>query len=89
MSTVNSFSQSVSQPPVKFQAVFSNDGMADYGLSIRDTTNLTIANLTFFACNVDAQSILKETYIDHLTFDTVDMLFAASSHRMLRGSGGL
>lgn len=49
----------------------------DYGITIRNTTGLKVANLTMFASNVDAQSIKKVSYINHITFESVEMLFGA------------
>ena len=56
----------------------------DYGLTIRDATGITMANITMFATNVDAQSESKKTFIDNIRFENVDILFGASSHRMLQ-----
>jgi len=56
----------------------------DYGLTIRNTTGLTVANMTFFACNVDAVSVIRQTNIDEITLENINMLFGASSHRMLK-----
>ena len=58
----------------------------DYGLIIRNTTGLTVSNITFFAANIDGRSEVRTTYIDHITLENVQMYFGASSHRMLKSS---
>ena len=60
----------------------------DYGLTIINTTGLTVANLTFLAATVDGHSEDHGPYIDEICLDSVDFLFQSSSHRML-GSDSL
>ena len=60
----------------------------DYGLTITNTTGLTVANLTFLAATVDGHSEDRGPYIDEIRLDSVDFLFQSSSHRML-GSDSL
>ena len=60
----------------------------DYGLTITNTTGLTVANLTFLAATVDSHSEDHGPYIDEICLDSVDFLFQSSSHRML-GSDSL
>ena len=48
----------------------------DYGLTIDNTKHLTIANISFFASNIDA-SIGNEA----ITFDSLLFKFPSSSHR--------
>lgn len=60
----------------------------DYGLTITNTTGLTVANLTFLAATVDGHSEDRGPYIDEISLDSVDFLFQSSSHRML-GSDSL
>ena len=61
----------------------------DYGLIVRDSIGLTVANMSFFAANVDARSIRYSPYrkradVNYITLENVNMLFGASSHRMLK-----
>ena len=61
----------------------------DYSLTIRNTTGLKVSNMTFFASTIDASSEyvglnLPVTYIDHITLHSIEVLFGASSHRMLK-----
>ena len=60
----------------------------DYGLTITNTTGLTVANLTFLAATIDGHSEDRGPYIDEICLDSVDFLFQSSSHRML-GSDSL
>ena len=60
----------------------------DYGLTITNTTGLTVANLTFLAATIDGHSEDRGPYIDEIRLDSVDFLFPSSSHRML-GSDSL
>ena len=60
----------------------------DYGLTITNTTGLTVANLTFLAATIDGHSEDRGPYIDEIRLDSVDFLFPSSSRRML-GSDSL
>ena len=60
----------------------------DYGLTITNTSGLTVANLTFLAATIDGHSEDRGPYIDEIRLDSVDFLFPSSSHRML-GSDSL
>ena len=60
----------------------------DYGLTITNTTGLTVANLTFLAATIDGHSEDHGPLIDEVYLDSVDFLFPSSSHRML-GSDSL
>jgi len=54
----------------------------DYGLTITDSTNITIANLTFFGANINVDGDNHEAVSD-IIFDSINFLFPSSSHRML------
>merc|ERR1719419_919079 len=54
----------------------------DYGLTITDSTDITIANITFFGANINAYGP-RTANIDRISFDSLTFLFPSSSHRML------
>ena len=51
----------------------------DHGLIIQNTKHLTIANISFFASNVEAA-----VGIESVIFDSLEFKFPSSSHRMLK-----
>jgi len=56
----------------------------DYGLTITNTTRLTVANITFFASTIHAYSVdHEESHIDEIQLDSLNFLFQSSSRRML------
>ena len=56
----------------------------DYSLTITNTTQLTIANMTFLAATINAHSVdHEESHIDEIHLESLKMLYQSSSKRML------
>ncbi|CAL4122383.1 unnamed protein product [Meganyctiphanes norvegica] len=57
----------------------------DYGITITNTSNLIISNMTFFAANIHGYAVDgQESHINEITVESVEFKFPASSHRMLK-----
>merc|ERR1719285_819897 len=54
----------------------------DYGLSITDSTNIAISNMTFFGATINVHG-KKNKSVDNIHLDSIQFLFPTSSHRML------
>merc|ERR1719285_1325495 len=54
----------------------------DYGLSITDSTNITISNLTFFGATINVYGKRNKS-VNDIHLDSIQFLFPTSSHRML------
>ncbi|CAL4158368.1 unnamed protein product [Meganyctiphanes norvegica] len=57
----------------------------DYGLTIWDSTGITISDIDFIAANIKAYSVNNpESHVDLITLDSLRFKFPSSSHRMLK-----
>merc|ERR1719285_132491 len=54
----------------------------DYGLSITDSTNIAISNMTFFGATINVYGKRNKS-VNDIHLDSIQFLFPTSSHRML------
>merc|ERR1719348_302416 len=60
----------------------------DYGLTLTNSSFLTVSKIKFFAATINGYSVdHEESHIDHIILDSLQMFFQSSSRRMLQSTG--
>ena len=70
-------------PSGEFPSSHLRGRVVDYGIEITYTTGLKTSDMTLFASNIFAHSVDRETYIEEITLDSLEIMYGSSSHRML------